>query len=113
MKKFFKSNNNYDNRGPPGRQRPAPFAGYDPGKVNNSVALYDSFNHMTVKARPGENPEYLLKRFKRMCEDANILGELKKREFHRSRGQMEREKQQKAIKRARKAAAKNAWRDED
>lgn len=36
----------------------------------------------TVRVKEGENPEYALRRFKRACEKAGILTELRRREFY-------------------------------
>ena len=36
----------------------------------------------TVRVKEGENPEYALRRFKRSCEKAGILTELRRREFY-------------------------------
>ena len=35
-----------------------------------------------VRVRDGEDAEYALRRFKRACEKAGILTELRRREFH-------------------------------
>lgn len=35
-----------------------------------------------VRVREGENPEYALRRFKRACEKAGILTELRSREYY-------------------------------
>lgn len=36
----------------------------------------------TIRVKEGENPEYALRRFKRSCEKAGILTELRRREFY-------------------------------
>ena len=36
----------------------------------------------TVRVKEGENPEYALRRFKRSCEKAGLLTELRRREFY-------------------------------
>lgn len=36
----------------------------------------------TVRVREGENPEYALRRFKRSCEKAGLMTELRRREYH-------------------------------
>lgn len=45
-----------------------------------------------VKAREGEDFESLMRRFRRAVNDANVLGECKKREFYMSPAQARREK---------------------
>lgn len=59
-----------------------------------------------VRPREGESVEAMLKRFKTKCEKAGILKEVRKREFHKTKGQIAREKRLKAEKRARKERAK-------
>ncbi|STY46334.1 30S ribosomal protein S21 [Legionella pneumophila] len=41
----------------------------------------------TVRVKEGENPEYALRRFKRSCEKAGILTELRRREFYENQPQ--------------------------
>ena len=36
----------------------------------------------TIRVKEGENPEYALRRFKRSCEKAGLLTELRRREFY-------------------------------
>lgn len=111
MKKFNNGKKPYRPRydGPQAISRPIE---KDPAKVNVQ-ALLDSFNHMTVKARPGENPEALLRRFKRLVENSGLLGELKKREAYKAPSAKRREKKEKAKKRFLKAKAKVDARDRD
>lgn len=65
----------------------------------DTKAILDSFNKLTVKARYGESPEQLVRRFKRMVENAGILGEIKKRQSYKAPAVKRREKKAKAAKR--------------
>ena len=98
MKKFNNAKKPYRryDRAPPVR-----FIEKDPSKVD-MTALLESFDKMTVKARPNEHPEALIRRFKRLVENSGLLGELKKRE-----------KKEKAKKRFLKNKAKVDARDRD
>lgn len=78
-------------------------ADYDPGKVNNSEALLASFTGNVVEARPGEDIESLMRRFKKVVESSGILAELKKREYYRGPSLKKKEKAIRAQKRAKKA----------
>ena len=67
----------------------------------------------TVRVKEGENPEYALRRFKRSCEKAGILTELRRREFYEKPTAERKRKQAAAIKRhlkkvARETAVKRA-----
>jgi small subunit ribosomal protein S21 len=53
----------------------------------------------TVRVKEGENPEYALRRFKRACEKAGILTELRRREFYEKPTAERKRKQAAAIKR--------------
>ncbi len=53
----------------------------------------------TVRVKEGENPEYALRRFKRLCEKAGILTELRCREFYEKPTAERKRKQAAAIKR--------------
>jgi small subunit ribosomal protein S21 len=53
----------------------------------------------TVRVKEGENPEYALRRFKRSCEKAGILTELRRREFYEKPTAERKRKQAAAIKR--------------
>ena len=53
----------------------------------------------TVRVKEGENPEYALRRFKRSCEKAGILTELRRREFYEKPTAERRRKQAAAVKR--------------
>lgn len=70
-----------------------------PSKINTSQSLYDSFTGRAIKIYPGEDTERFLRRFKKVVEASGILGELKKREFYKSPGQLNREKKLKSRKR--------------
>jgi len=64
-----------------------------------SVWLFNSFNGCKVSRREGESTDNMLRRFKKVVEQAG----LKKREFYLSPSQKKREKKKKALKRMRKA----------
>ena len=53
----------------------------------------------TVRVKEGENPEYALRRFKRACEKAGLLTELRRREFYEKPTAERKRKQAAAIKR--------------
>ncbi|KTD14309.1 30S ribosomal protein S21 [Legionella israelensis] len=53
----------------------------------------------TVRVKEGENPEYALRRFKRACEKAGILTELRRREFYEKPTAERKRKQAAAVKR--------------
>lgn len=53
----------------------------------------------TVRVKEGENPEYALRRFKRACEKAGILTELRRREFYEKPTALRKRKQAAAVKR--------------
>lgn len=53
----------------------------------------------TVRVKEGENPEYALRRFKRSCEKAGLLTELRRREFYEKPTAERKRKQAAAIKR--------------
>lgn len=53
----------------------------------------------TVRVKEGENPEYALRRFKRACEKAGVLTELRKREFYEKPTAERKRKQAAAVKR--------------
>lgn len=53
----------------------------------------------TVRVKEGENPEFALRRFKRSCEKAGILTELRRREFYEKPTAERKRKQAAAIKR--------------
>ncbi|MBA4697434.1 MAG: 30S ribosomal protein S21 [Legionella sp.] len=53
----------------------------------------------TVRVKEGENPEYALRRFKRSCEKAGVLTELRRREFYEKPTAERKRKQAAAIKR--------------
>lgn len=60
----------------------------------------------TVRVKEGENPEYALRRFKRSCEKAGILTELRRREFYEKPTAERKRKQAAAIKRHLKKISK-------
>lgn len=53
----------------------------------------------TIRVKEGENPEYALRRFKRSCEKAGILTELRRREFYEKPTAERKRKQAAAVKR--------------
>lgn len=53
----------------------------------------------TIRVKEGENPEYALRRFKRACEKAGILTELRRREFYEKPTAERKRKQAAAVKR--------------
>jgi len=61
-----------------------------------------------VKAKPGENIESLLKRFKKAVERSGILGDLKKNEYYEKPSVQKKRKQAAARKRALKREKKLA-----
>lgn len=61
----------------------------------------------TVRVKEGENPEYALRRFKRSCEKAGILTELRRREFYEKPTAERKRRQAAAIKRHLKKIARD------
>ena len=53
----------------------------------------------TVRVKEGENAEYALRRFKRSCEKAGILTELRRREFYEKPTSERKRKKAAAVKR--------------
>lgn len=62
----------------------------------------------TVRVKEGENPEYALRRFKRSCEKAGILTELRRREFYEKPTAERKRKQAAAVKRHLKKLARES-----
>jgi len=60
----------------------------------------------TVRVKEGENPEYALRRFKRSCEKAGVLTELRRREFYEKPTAERKRKQAAAVKRHLKKIAR-------
>ena len=60
----------------------------------------------TVRVKEGENPEYALRRFKRSCEKAGLLTELRRREFYEKPTAERKRKQAAAVKRYQKKLAR-------
>ncbi|PIU58498.1 MAG: 30S ribosomal protein S21 [Deltaproteobacteria bacterium CG07_land_8_20_14_0_80_38_7] len=52
-----------------------------------------------VKIRPGESYEQAIRRFKKQCERAGILSELRKREFYEKPSMLRKKKKAQAKKR--------------
>lgn len=84
----------------------------DPAKVDQAAVL-NSFDFLVVKARPGEENDQLVKRFKRAIENSGLMGELKKREAYKAPAAKKRDKKAKATKRFLKNKAKVDARDRD
>lgn len=61
----------------------------------------------TIRVKEGENPEYALRRFKRSCEKAGILTELRRREFYEKPTAERKRKQAAAVKRHLKKIARD------
>ncbi len=53
----------------------------------------------SIRVREGENPEIALRRFKRSCEKAGILTELRRREYHEKPTEERKRKAAAAVKR--------------
>lgn len=53
----------------------------------------------TIRVKEGENPEYALRRFKRACEKAGLLTELRRREFFEKPTALRKRKKAAAVKR--------------
>jgi small subunit ribosomal protein S21 len=60
----------------------------------------------TIRVKEGENPEYALRRFKRSCEKAGLLTELRRREFYEKPTSERKRKQAAAVKRYQKKLAR-------
>lgn len=60
----------------------------------------------TIRVKEGENPEYALRRFKRSCEKAGLLTELRRREFYEKPTAERKRKQAAAVKRYQKKLAR-------
>jgi small subunit ribosomal protein S21 len=60
----------------------------------------------TVRVKEGENAEFALRRFKRSCEKAGILTELRRREFYEKPTTERKRKQAAAVKRHMKKIAR-------
>jgi len=61
----------------------------------------------TIRVKEGENPEYALRRFKRSCEKAGILTELRRREFYEKPTAERKRRQAAAIKRHLKKSSRD------
>ncbi len=55
---------------------------------------------MSVKLKPGESQDELLKRFRKQVATSGILGELRKRRWYVSRGEKRRMQRKRAIRKA-------------
>lgn len=53
----------------------------------------------TIRVKEGEHPEYALRRFKRSCEKAGVLTELRRREFYEKPTSERKRKKAAAVKR--------------
>jgi len=86
-----------------------------PGCIGTLRALYFPINEETalpqVKVRENEPFEVALRRFKRSCEKAGVLSEVRRREFYEKPTQERKRKQAAAVKRhAKKVSRENARR---
>ena len=63
----------------------------------------------TVRVKEGENPEYALRRFKRACEKAGILTELRRRESYEKPTAERKRKLASAIKRHHKKNSRDVF----
>ena len=61
----------------------------------------------TIRVKEGENPEYALRRFKRSCEKAGLLTELRRREFYEKPTAERKRKQAAAVKRYQKKLSRD------
>lgn len=61
----------------------------------------------SIRVKEGENPEYALRRFKRSCEKAGLLTELRRREFYEKPTAERKRKQAAAVKRHLKKIARD------
>ncbi len=61
---------------------------------------------MTVRLRPGESQEELLKRFRKKVADSKILSTLREKRWFVSKGEERRKAKAKAIRRARRREAR-------
>lgn len=61
----------------------------------------------TIRVKEGENPEYALRRFKRACEKAGILTELRRRESYEKPTAERKRKKAAAVKRHLKKIARD------
>lgn len=62
----------------------------------------------TVRVKEGENPEYALRRFKRSCDKAGVLTELRRREFYEKPTAERKRKEAAAVKRHLKKISRDA-----
>ncbi len=59
-----------------------------------------------VSSRPGEHPEMLLRRFKRICAKEGIFREVKSRRFYEKPSDRKRREKKEAVRAAKKLARK-------
>ena len=59
-----------------------------------------------VAARPGENPDRLIQRFKRICSKEGILKEVKKRRFYEKPSEKRRREDKERVKSIRKRVSR-------
>ncbi|HNR98652.1 MAG TPA: 30S ribosomal protein S21 [Planctomycetota bacterium] len=60
-----------------------------------------------VAARPGENPDRLIQRFKRICSKEGILKEVKKRRFYEKPSERRRREDKERVKSIRKRLSRS------
>lgn len=63
----------------------------------------------TIRVKEGENPEYALRRFKRACEKAGILTELRRRESYEKPTSERKRKKAAAVKRHLKKISRDVF----
>ncbi len=63
---------------------------------------------MSVELRPGESQEGLLRRFRKAVSEARILPLVRQKRWFTSKSEIRRIKKQKAIRKARRAAARTS-----
>ena len=65
---------------------------------------------MTVKLRPGESQENLLKRFRNKVTKSRVLSDARKKRWFVSKSEQRRIAKRKGIRKAKKRERKRAWR---
>jgi len=65
---------------------------------------------MTVKLRPGESQENLLKRFRKTVTKSRIMSDVRKKRWFVSKSEQRRIAKRKGIRKAKKLERKRAWR---
>jgi len=76
-------------------------------KFGSSDRLLATFTGRKVLLRPGETSEQLIRRFKTVVEKSGLMKDIKRKDFHKSNGELRREKALKARKRIKKREKKS------